>query len=806
MRDSNIFNAAVDIDDAVIKKHAQNADTSLGVQTEDLDMGTHKIINVVNPVAAQDVATKAYGDTNWGEGGGGGLTWSVITANTNAVVLHGYLINASGGNVTLTLPAAPTEGNLIGVCDFYDKAAVSIITIARNGKNIEGTAENLIVDVSGAGFTLIYTDETRGWEIITEVSGTSGGGGDLGVVANHSDITSAGAAIEDAVTKKHTQNADTALGTQTENLNMGTHKVEGVVDPTLAQDVVTKAYGDAHYVDSGGSKIIEGNTSIEIIDTGDGHIVITEDGTEIARFTGGEFGIGTTNPEATLHLCKNPVSHPTISTSANNLVIEENGSGGITIISPVDSIGSVYFGDTDDSNVGRIRYHHTDNSLRFTINDMADKVIIDADGALGLKEGTVPSHTAGYGKFYVKSSDSLPYFKTGGGTEYGLAEGSSKWTDEGTYYYPNNWSYMRILDSARLDIADSDAFADGFPWNDVIPYGGSERGSMVNIGQKSSSDGNPPLWVQKKFNKSSGSATHYAGAGLFEVWKQSGSTNSYISALTGNIQQECASGDAIGVHGRSRKHGNGNAYGMWAYAYRPSGQAQGFLHGIEINARNCGNSETFSNTVQAPADIGAWIYPQSSTYPSLCAIGIGADSSTNTHFNGILFNTNSVRNVAGNGVGINMYSITPQYGVKFSSGSTANIYYASTSGGLRLKSLGHTINVNSGSGIWYWRTSDNADDRMRLTHTGNLQIDGTLTENAWTLDKKNMVRKWELMDTILEAYQNHDGNKLDPILQVKNMGKCGKRPSDFIQIAIECIADLKNRIKILENNKKVVDK
>jgi len=60
--------------------------------------------------------------------------------------------------------------------------------------------------------------------------------------ASHSDITSSGANIDDAVSKKHTQGTDTTLGTQTQDLNMGTHKIIGVVDPVNAQDAATKKY------------------------------------------------------------------------------------------------------------------------------------------------------------------------------------------------------------------------------------------------------------------------------------------------------------------------------------------------------------------------------------------------------------------------------------------------------------------------------------------------------------------------------------------------------------------------------------
>ena len=130
-----------------------------------LNMNTQKIVGVVDPTANQEAATKKYVDDN----SGSGLTWSVISANTNAAVGHGYFINASGGNVTLTLPASPSIGNTIAVCDFYNKATTNTITIARNTKNIEGVAENLIININGAGFTMVYSDTTRGWEIVTEI-------------------------------------------------------------------------------------------------------------------------------------------------------------------------------------------------------------------------------------------------------------------------------------------------------------------------------------------------------------------------------------------------------------------------------------------------------------------------------------------------------------------------------------------------------------------------------------------------------------------------------------------------------------
>jgi len=98
-----------------------------------------------------------------------GGSWSVISTNTNAVAFCGYLINASSGNVTLTLPATPAEGDQVSVCDVYKKATTNVITVARNSENIESSATDLVLNSNGSGFTLVYVDSTVGWKIVSEI-------------------------------------------------------------------------------------------------------------------------------------------------------------------------------------------------------------------------------------------------------------------------------------------------------------------------------------------------------------------------------------------------------------------------------------------------------------------------------------------------------------------------------------------------------------------------------------------------------------------------------------------------------------
>ena len=94
----------------------------------------------------------------------GGAAWqSVVTSSLTVVAKNGYFINTSGGVITATLPASPTFGDFISFIDYAGTFDTNNLTIARNGKNIQGVAENLTVSVERAGLTLVFTDNTQGW-------------------------------------------------------------------------------------------------------------------------------------------------------------------------------------------------------------------------------------------------------------------------------------------------------------------------------------------------------------------------------------------------------------------------------------------------------------------------------------------------------------------------------------------------------------------------------------------------------------------------------------------------------------------
>ena len=94
----------------------------------------------------------------------GGAAWQAVkTSGFTAVAKEGYFCNTTSSAFTVTLPASATIGDFISFIDYAGTFDTNNLTIARNGHNIQGVAEDLTVSVERAGLTLVYVDSTQGW-------------------------------------------------------------------------------------------------------------------------------------------------------------------------------------------------------------------------------------------------------------------------------------------------------------------------------------------------------------------------------------------------------------------------------------------------------------------------------------------------------------------------------------------------------------------------------------------------------------------------------------------------------------------
>ena len=97
----------------------------------------------------------------------GKLTYSTVSSSTSVNANNVYFVNTGGGSLTLTLPASPSTGDTI---TFYDVAKTfdsNALTVARNGKNIQGDSSNLTVSTESAAFSLCFSGDTYGWRIFS---------------------------------------------------------------------------------------------------------------------------------------------------------------------------------------------------------------------------------------------------------------------------------------------------------------------------------------------------------------------------------------------------------------------------------------------------------------------------------------------------------------------------------------------------------------------------------------------------------------------------------------------------------------
>lgn len=90
--------------------------------------------------------------------------YSSINANATLLAGRRYYVTSSSA-LTLTLPASPTINDQIDIFDASGNASTYNITVARNGKLINGNAGNFIIDVNGSWYTLVFTGNTYGWKV-----------------------------------------------------------------------------------------------------------------------------------------------------------------------------------------------------------------------------------------------------------------------------------------------------------------------------------------------------------------------------------------------------------------------------------------------------------------------------------------------------------------------------------------------------------------------------------------------------------------------------------------------------------------
>ncbi len=112
-----------------------------------------------------DITGVTAGNGLYGGGTTGTVTvnkYSQMTVGGTQTISDGELISVNTSGQTITLPSSPAQGDTV----YISVGKFTNTTIAKNGSNISGLNENLIIDVGDIGITLIYSgNATQGWRL-----------------------------------------------------------------------------------------------------------------------------------------------------------------------------------------------------------------------------------------------------------------------------------------------------------------------------------------------------------------------------------------------------------------------------------------------------------------------------------------------------------------------------------------------------------------------------------------------------------------------------------------------------------------
>jgi hypothetical protein len=194
---------------------------------------------------------EGYNGAKWGSIGGGGLTATAIQTTNGYTAAANDLVrcNTTAGAFSITLPASPTDGDIVGIVDTHETFNTYNLTVlAAGSKTIEGDTTSLILDMNGTYISLVFNSTGSGtgnWRILETPTG-------VGTFTTPVKVASYTASVGDLV------RCDTTLGSFT--VTLPTSPADGSIVNIV--DVAGTFYTYNLNVARGGSNTVEGDTLV----------------------------------------------------------------------------------------------------------------------------------------------------------------------------------------------------------------------------------------------------------------------------------------------------------------------------------------------------------------------------------------------------------------------------------------------------------------------------------------------------------------------------------------------------------------
>jgi hypothetical protein len=226
--------------------------------------------------------------------------------------------------------------------------------------------------VKGDGVKLFFYDADGGEHISANTGGVLSIAG-----ASEIDLTATAIDINGTVDMSSTLAVAGAVTAPSFTANSSTPSI-------LMTETDTDPDSECRLVNGGGNLYIDGDLNAEIDDSFISFRL--DNGSEKMRITSsGKIGIGETVPLGFLHV-RSADSSATAHASADEIVAEGSANAGISILTGTGNEGSIYFGDSGDNDIGRIRYAHSSNKLDFRVNALINMTLDGTNVGIGVTD------------------------------------------------------------------------------------------------------------------------------------------------------------------------------------------------------------------------------------------------------------------------------------------------------------------------------------------------------------------------------------------------------------------------------------
>ena len=323
----------------------------------------------------------------------------------------GDVLTSAGANPSQLVWTTPTTGTVTGTGteNYVTKwsaggTGIENSTIFDNGTNV-GIGTNSPLAKTQISTTL-SSGSTQNALLLSQNTSTSASGQGVKMFLSSSNSVTRAAAIEAIAGSSNDHSlgfyTNSAFSNPTEkmridssgNVGIGTSspadklhvvgatKIEGTLSVENTNNQIRLVDSD-----SSGNFSVGVNTHFQIRDiAGNTTPVTVQAGAPSSTLflkSSGNVGIGTTSPSGKVHVYEGPSGQSSPDVSANTLVLEDNVSNGLSILTPDTGIGSIFFGDNNDNFVGGFRYDHSDDSLKINVNN-ASALYIDSTRKVGI--------------------------------------------------------------------------------------------------------------------------------------------------------------------------------------------------------------------------------------------------------------------------------------------------------------------------------------------------------------------------------------------------------------------------------------